>query len=156
MTSTAMFRILALPDDVLTHARAGGHDASGSPPLHRTARGGEPVRCCLRDAQPAERLLLFNFEPPLPSSPYREAGAVFAHADACAQAPVTTTYPRAWRGRAQVLRAYDEHGWIHSATRIHDGSDPESALEGVLAEPGVVQVHSRNVAYGCWMFTATR
>jgi hypothetical protein len=54
-----------------------------------------------------------------------------------------------------VLRAYDERGWIHPATRLHDGSDPESAIAAVLAQPGVVRVHSRNVAYGCYMFTVT-
>jgi hypothetical protein len=56
--------------------------------------------------------------------------------------------------RPQVLRAYDERGWIHPATRVHDGTEPERELAEVLATPGVVEVHSRNVAYGCWMFTA--
>jgi hypothetical protein len=54
-----------------------------------------------------------------------------------------------------VLRAYDARGWIHEATRVHDGTDPQAALAEVLAAPGVVQVHSRNIAYGCYMFTAT-
>lgn len=154
-TSTA-FRIAGLPAEVLTHVRAGGLDASGNPPVRRVAEGGEPVRCCLRDALPGEALLLFGYEPPLPLSPYREVGAVFAHADECAHPPAATSYPADWRPRAQVLRAYDSRGWIHPATRVHDGTDPEAALDAVLAEPGVVQVHSRNVAYGCWMFTATR
>ena len=26
----------------------------------------------------------------------------------------------------------------------------------MLADPGVVQIHSRNVAYGCYMFTVGR
>lgn len=155
MTTMPTFRLFPLPDDVLARVRAGGPDASGNAPVRRTAEGGEPVRCCLRDARPGEPLLLFNFEPPLPTSPYRELGPVFAHADDCPRAPVSTTYPEDWLGRPQVLRAYDSRGWIHPATRVHDGSDPEAALEAVLSEPGVVQVHSRNVAYGCWMFTAT-
>ena len=46
-------------------------------------------------------------------------------------------------------------GWIHPATRVHDGSDPEAAIAAVLGEPGVVEVHSRNVAYGCFMFVVT-
>ena len=154
-TSTAL-RIAGLPADVLTHVRADGLDASGNLPVRRVAEGGEPVRCCLRDALPGEALLLFGYEPPLPPSPYREVGAVFAHADECEHSPVATSYPADWRPRAQVLRAYDSRGWIHPATRVHDGTDPEAALDAVLAEPGVVQVHSRNVAYGCWMFTATR
>jgi len=153
----AAFHIHALPDEVLTRARAGGPDASGRQPVHLMAKGGEPVRCCLRDAQPGEPLLLFNHEPALPApSPYRERGAVFVHAESCAREVSRTTYPTDWRGRAQVLRAYDAKGRIHPASNVHDGSDPEAAIEAVLAEPGVVEVHSRNVVYGCWMFTVTR
>lgn len=151
-----MFQIAGLPAEVLDRARAGGPDASGHPPVSQVAEGGEPLRCCLRDARPGEALLLFGYEPPLPPSPYREVGAVFAHAQECVRAPSPTRYPDDWRGRRQVLRAYDSRGWIHPATRVHDGTDPEAALDAVLCEPGVVQVHSRNVAYGCWMFTVTR
>jgi hypothetical protein len=38
----------------------------------------------------------------------------------------------------------------------HDGTDPEAAIAKVLAHPEVVEVHSRNVEYGCYMFTLTR
>ena len=38
---------------------------------------------------------------------------------------------------------------------MHDGTDPEAALATVLAAPGVVEVHSRNIAYGCYMFAVT-
>ncbi|MFI1988927.1 DUF1203 domain-containing protein [Actinoplanes sp. NPDC020271] len=39
---------------------------------------------------------------------------------------------------------------------MHDGTDPEGALTPVFADPDVVRVHSRNVAYGCFMFAVTR
>lgn len=122
-----------------------------------TAVGGEPLRCCLRDAEAGEEVLLFNYEPPLPAeSPYREKGAVFTHAADCAGPASTTEYPPDWVGRQQVLRAYDARGWIHPSSHRHDGSDPEAAIASVLAEPEVVEVHSRNVAYGCYMFRITR
>lgn len=69
--------------------------------------------------------------------------------------PADGAYPRDWSRRPQVLRAYDERGWIHPATLVQDGTDPAAELAAVLAEPGVVVVHSRNVAYGCYMFAAT-
>ena len=53
--------------------------------------------------------------------------------------------------RPQVLRAYDERGWIHPATRVHDGTDAAGVLAEVLAQQGVVEVHSRNIDYGCFM-----
>ena len=121
-----------------------------------TAGGGESLRCCLRDANAGEDLVLFNYSPPLPDgSPYQERGAVFTHAGPCA-GPASGGYPADWVGRPQVLRAYDARGWIHPATCVHDGSDPEAAVAAVLAHPEVVEVHSRNVAYGCYMFTITR
>ena len=148
MTMDTGYRITALPAPVLAEARAGAE--------RHVAHGGEPVRCCLRDARAGEHLILFNYEPPLPPSPYREIGAVFAHAEPCDGRTDERGYPGDWYGREQVLRAYDQDGRIHPASRLQDGSDPEAAIAAVLAEPGVVLVHSRNVVYGCYMFAAER
>lgn len=153
---TVAYTIHALPDEVLNAARASGVDASGNRVERVVAEGGEPLRCCLRDAAPGEKLALFGYQPPIPAGPYREVGPVFAHAEPCDGRAAVGAYPPDWYGRSQVLRAYDERGWIHDATRVHDGGDPEAAIAAVLAEPGVVQVHSRNVAYGCYMFAITR
>jgi hypothetical protein len=150
-----MFTIRAIDPRTLQTVRDKGNDVSGNPVVESVAGGGEPLRCCLRDAVEGERLMLFGHEPVLPPSPYREIGAVFAHAERC-DGPAGTGYPQAWRGRKQVLRAYDARGWIHPATRVHDGTDPEGVLAAILQEPDVVLVHSRNVAYGCYMFTVTR
>jgi hypothetical protein len=122
-----------------------------------TATGGEPLRCCLRDATDGEKLVLFNYAPPLPDeSPYQEKGAVFTHAAACAGPASVTTYPSDWVGRPQALRAYDARGWIHPSTHVHDGTDPDAAIAEVFSHPEVVEVHSRNLAYGCYMFRVTR
>ncbi|WP_405108421.1 DUF1203 domain-containing protein [Micromonospora sp. NBC_01405] len=153
MTTTPSFRVRALSPEVPAAVRATGRDASGLPPHRSTAAGGEPLRCCLRDAATGEEIMLFGYAPPIPSGPYREVGPVFAHAGPCAgPAP---GYPPAWRGRAQVLRAYDRRGWIHDA-RVHDGADPEAVIAELLADPAVRRLHSRNVAYGCFMFTVDR
>jgi hypothetical protein len=154
MTTTTTYSVHALPADVLDDVRASGRDVSGHPVQPVDAGGGEPLRCCLRDAEPGERLVLFGYEPPLPPSPYREIGAVFAHADRCAGAD--DRYPTDWYGRPQVLRAYDGRGWIHPTTRVHDGTDPDAAIAAVFADPDVAFIHSRNVAYGCYMFTIAR
>ncbi len=149
------FQIHPLPDEVLAAVRETHADVSGqSPAVVIVANGGEPVRCCLRNAAPDDELLLVNYEPPLPASPYREIGAVFIHAQPCAST-ADNGYPADWLTRPQILRAYDERGWIHDATTVHDGSDPERAIRDVLAAPGVVLVHSRNIAYGCYMFAVT-
>lgn len=156
-TLRVAFQIRPIPANVLDEIRNRGVDAvSGTPVEHLVADGGEPLRCCLRNALYGEEVILFGYEPPLPRSPYREIGAVFTHAQACAGPTSTEDYPPAWRGRPQVLRAYDERGWIHESSRMHDGQDPETVIAAMLANPEVVQIHSRNIAYGCYMFTVTR
>jgi hypothetical protein len=155
-TTDLAFRIHPLPAEALDGVRSSGLDVSGHPVERVVADGGEPLRCCLRNAVAGEYLVLFGYEPPIPASPYREIGAVFAHAERCAGPSDSGCYPPDWRGRAQVLRAYDRRGWIHHATRMHDGHDPEAVIAEMLAEPGVKQIHSRNVAWGCFMFTITR
>ena len=145
-----------VPAAAADHARRTGLDMDGNPVERVTATGGEPVRCCLAAAGAGDDLLLMGHRPELPASPYVETGAVFVHASRCAGPASTSAYPEDWRSRPQVLRAYDERGWIHPATRTHDGTDPEAVLAEVLAEPGVVEVHSRNIEYGCFMFCATR
>lgn len=151
-TRNATFRIHALPAAVLATARTSGTDV-----VNVTAEGSEPLRCCLRNARTGESCLLFNHEPELPvGTPYRETGAVFAHAEPCGGPAIVTEYPADWVGRPQVLRAYDERGWIHPATRVHDGTDASAVISDLLADPAVMQLHSRNIAYGCYMFTVTR
>ncbi|MFI6581229.1 DUF1203 domain-containing protein [Embleya sp. NPDC050493] len=154
-TNVRTFVVRAIPAEFLATVRAAGTDVSGHPIEFHTAGGGEPLRCCLRDAEPGEALILFGYEPPLPASPYREIGAVFAHAEAC-PGPTTDAYPPHWRDRPQVFRAYDARGRIHPTSRVHDTDDPEPALAEILADPEVTRVHSRNITYGCYMFTITR
>ena len=154
-TTTTSYVVHALPPELLDEVRSSGRDASGSPVERLEATGGEPVRCCLRDARAGEPLLLFGYRPPTADGPYREVGPVFAHAEPCAGYD-GHGYPGDWLVRPQVLRAYDHRGWIHPATRVHDGSDPEAAIAAVLEQAGVVEVHSRNVAYGCFMFAVTK
>jgi hypothetical protein len=145
------YLIRALESDVLSRARGNQPDV----PVERiAAAGGEPLRCCLRDATAGEASLLIGYEPPLPASPYAEKGAVFVHAEPCAGP--ADGYPADWIGRPQVLRAYDSRGWIHPSTRVHDGTDPVTVIEEMLEHADVERIHSRNIAYGCYMFEVTR
>jgi hypothetical protein len=150
MTDAPSYEIHALDAARLAAVRATLRDASGNPVERLLAEGGEPLRCCLRDARPGEALLLFGYEPPIGASPYREVGAVYACEAVCA-GPAAPGYPAAWARRPQVLRGYDARGWIVDAIH-HDGTAPEVAIARLLADPRIVQLHSRNVAYGCFMF----
>lgn len=154
---TPTFHIHTVDPDFVERVRRTGLGADDHPVVRVVAAGGEPLRCCLTDARSGDDLLLAGYRPALPAaSPYVETGAVFVHATSCAGPADATSYPEQWLRRPQVLRAYDERGWIHPATTVHDATDPSAVLAAVLAEPGVVEVHSRNIGYGCFMFAATR
>jgi hypothetical protein len=154
-TTKTAFHIHVVPPEILERVRKTQRDVSGNPVAHVIAQGGEPVRCCVRNARPGEELILFGYEPPLPPSPYREIGAIYGHSEPCGGPEDLHSYPAEWRGRPQILRGYDSRGWIIYA-EVHDGRDPEAAVAAALADPEVVQVHSRNISYGCYNFTITR
>ncbi|MFR9777918.1 DUF1203 domain-containing protein [Micromonospora sp. MS34] len=156
MTNTRTgYLIQPLPNEVLAEVRRTGLDAGGRPVERATAEGGEPLRCCLRDALAGEPLLLFGYAPELPDGPYRELGPVFAHDADCPGPDDASGYPADWRGRPQVLRAYDRRGRIVGG-RLHDGDDPETVVAELLTDPAVERLHSRNVVYGCFMFAIVR
>ena len=100
-TTTHSFAIHPIPAADLDAVRSSGVDASGTPAVELCAGGGEPLRCCLRDARFGEAILLTGYRPPIPQSPYNEAGAVYVHQEAC-PGPDGEAYPSDWRGRAQV------------------------------------------------------
>ncbi|MET8348320.1 DUF1203 domain-containing protein [Micromonospora sp. NPDC005206] len=155
MTTSTAFLIRALPAGTLDTVRCTRRDAADRPVEVLPAGGGEPLRCCLRDAEAGEALLLVGYAPPVAAGPYREVGPVFAHAVACPGPEPAGGHPPDWRGRPQVLRAYDRQGRIHGG-RLHDGTDPEAVIAELFADPAVYELHSRNVVYGCFMFAVER
>jgi hypothetical protein len=146
------FRVAALPAADLDRIRARGEDDFGNPlePFAATG-GGMPLRCCLRDAAPGEQVALIAYRPSPVPGPYAEVGPVFVHAQACDGYADEGRYPQAFRGRNQLLRAYDERGG-QVENVVVDGSAAERAIGDLLGRPGVAFLHSRNVLAGCYMF----
>ena len=113
--------------------------------------GGAPLRCCLRDSRPGERIVLASVTPPGPEGAYAESGPVFLHADPCA-GPDRPGYPDEFRRRTQVFRAYSADGRIVGGRVVRPEDDQEAVAEELLAEANVAYLHSRNVVHGCYMF----
>jgi hypothetical protein len=113
--------------------------------------GGAPLRCCLRDSQVGERLLLGAVAPPGPLGAYAETGPVFMHADHC-PGPASSGYPEAFRARRQVFRAYNNAGQIVGGEIAEPGRNQEEVAERLLSTPGTAFLHSRNLVYGCYMW----
>ena len=146
------FRALALPPARLDHIRQTGTDDGGNHPLRKvTAEGGEPVRCCLRIANPGEELLLIAYRPFDCPGPYAETGPVFIHVERCEGYRESTQYPEQFRGRPQVFRCYDAAGNIVGGCLLNATDEPEVVIAELFSEPGVERIHTRNVIYGCYM-----
>lgn len=155
--TAALFVIVALPAGDLHRIRSAGMDDFGNtlnPIVDET--GGSPLRCCLREALPGEEIALISYRPFPWLGPYAEVGPVFIHAEPCEGYGEPSQYPEGFAHRRQLLRAYDHSRRICDALAVKDGAQAERVLSWLLACPEVAFVHSRNLEWGCYMFTVQR
>jgi hypothetical protein len=136
----------------------GGRDASGDAvEPFVDVDGGWPLRCCLTDSVPGERVAVVAWSPYPWRGPYAETGPVVVHAEPCA-GPVGSGVPPQFLTRPQRLRPYGRDRRI-AYDRIRlvdgDGSLPDVLVE-LLADDEVDFVQARNVAAGCYSFTVRR
>jgi hypothetical protein len=123
--------------------------------IRTESEGGHPLRCCLRDSRPGERMALVAITPEGPLGAYRETGPVFVHADRC-PGPPQPGYPEDFRRRTQVFRAYDSTGSIVGGAVVSSGTGQEEAARELLRDPSVAFLQTRNVVFGCYMLTIRR
>jgi hypothetical protein len=142
----------AIPAAELAEIRAAGRDEAGNSLTVQADNGGSPVRCCLRETRPGERVMLIAYTPPGTAGAYAERGPVFVHADPCEGYPTPRRYPPGLRHRMQLVRAYDRQGRIADGVLAADGLQAEAVIAEMLARPDVELVHLRNVGYGCYNF----
>lgn len=158
-TPIALYVEALLPDD-LARIRDQGEDDFGNPlvvtVVDEAGAGETPLRCCLREARAGERVEIIAYRPSTVGGPYAEVGPVFIHAESCAGYTTPDRYPDAFRQRRQLLRAYDVDGRIVGAEIAEDGDGAEEVCGAFFARPDVAYIHSRNVLYGCYMFTIRR
>ncbi|HEY9368508.1 DUF1203 domain-containing protein [Streptomyces sp.] len=144
-------------------------DDAGRPCVPFTAtEGGEPLRCCLRPAEPGERIALVSYAPlrrwaadtGAEPGAYDEQGPVFVHAEECGGPAASEEYPFARPGVLRTLRRYDAHGRIAGGRLLEipetAGEAFDEALTEAFADPTVALVHVRAVEYGCFQFEVRR
>jgi hypothetical protein len=148
---TGGFFYQAITADELDALRAAARDEAGNPLDVRIDQdGGAPLRCCLRETRPGERLLLITYTPPGTAGAYAERGPVFVHAERCDGYLTPHEYPPEFAHRSQVVRAYDGLGRIVGGVLAGDGRQAQAVISELLARPEVELVHLRNVGYGCY------
>ena len=119
------------PDD-LAEVISRGRDHGGNPiEAFIDEDGGWPLRCCLADSEPGDRIAIIAWSPfPWPGA-YAEVGPVVVHADGCVGPAESRRLPASLADRAMTLRPY--------------GSDRRIAYHRV-----------QHVTGGCYAFTARR
>jgi hypothetical protein len=149
------FLIEVISQDYLDGIRSAGVDAAGnSVRAFVDEEGGSPLRCCLREIRPGERVQLIGYQPPGGAGAYRETGPVFVHAERCDGYPADGGYPPELSHRRVVVRGYDHAGGMAEALLAEEGDTAERLIEEMLARPDIEVVQVRNVLAGCYNFAA--
>jgi hypothetical protein len=135
--------------------RATGADGHGNRLRPFAASGqGEPLRCCLRYAEPGEQITLISYAPFERPSVWREVGPVYIHASRCEGHTSTGRLPEQLARGPRVLRTYradDTMNYEHN-TVVTDEVDLEPIIERLLSEPDVATVHVRTLAPQCFLY----
>ncbi|AJT67050.1 hypothetical protein T261_5425 [Streptomyces lydicus] len=130
---------------------------------------GSPLRCCLRDIRPGERIALVSYAPlrrwaaatGAEPGAYCELGPVFIHAGACDGPDADAAgYPFARAGALRTVRRYNTDGQIVGGRFFEIPEDAESGFDAVFdeafADPEVALVHVRALEYGCFQYEVRR
>lgn len=155
-TPSTLIFVPIRPGDLEKIREAGMDEAGNRLAAQVDTEGGSPLRCCLRETRPGERVLLIAYTPPGSSGPYAERGPVFVHPEPCGGYPTPHLYPPGLSHRQQVVRGYDHHGRIADGILADNGDHALAVIRQMLARQNIALVHLRNVGYGCYNCTVRR
>lgn len=142
--------------DIIRMTGADGHGNQLEPFAATGQR--EPLRCCLRYAEPGEQIALISYAPFDQPSVWREVGPVYVHAAPCQGYAPTGRLPEQLATGPRVLRTYradDTMNYEHN-TVVTDVADLEPIIERLLDEPDVTTVHVRTLAPQCFLYAVVR
>jgi hypothetical protein len=155
--STALL-VLAIEPRRLDEVRAINADGHGNVLLPFAASGeGEPLRCCLRYAEPNELIALISYAPFDHPSVWTEVGPIYIHASPCEGYAAASLLPPELATGPRVLRTYradNTMNYEHN-TVVADDADLTPIIERLLGEPDVGTVHVRTLAPQCFLYAVT-
>jgi hypothetical protein len=152
---TSSLLVQAINPAHLEVVRTTGGDGHGNQLRPFAATGqGEPLRCCLRYAEPGEQITLISYAPLENPSVWREVGPVYIHAARCEGYNPTGRLPEQLATGPRVLRTYradDTMNYEHN-TVVTDELDLEPIIDRLLSNPDVTTVHVRTLAPQCFLY----
>jgi hypothetical protein len=111
--------------------------------------GPYPVRCCLRDVEAGEGVLLLSAQPLTAPSPYAAPGPIYLHQHACEGYQSDGDVPEILQKRVLSVRAFDS-AHMMTGTEVVQGADLEEAAERLLAISGTAYLHVHFAGAGCF------
>lgn len=155
--STGLF-VQAIDPARLQVVYSSGSDGHGNRLRPFAAAGqGEPLRCCLRYAEPGEHITLISYAPFDHPSVWTEVGPVYIHASRCDGYQPTGRLPGRLATGPRVLRTYradDTMNYDHN-TVVTDDTDLGPVIQRLLGEYDVATVHVRTLAPQCFLYAVT-
>ncbi|MEM7094797.1 MAG: DUF1203 domain-containing protein [Actinomycetota bacterium] len=120
--------------------------------------GGWPMRCCLRDSSPGDRIAIISWTPFPWTGPYAETGPIVVHATPGCSPSTADTLPADLDQRPMVLRPYghDRRIAYHRVRHVAADQGVAEQAAALLELDDVDFVHGRNLTGGCYAFTARR
>jgi len=139
------FTVHALPEDVADEARR----SAGAVPA-AAGDGPYPVRCCLRDVDDHDGVVLASVMPFRGDSPYAARSPVYVHAERCdGHTDEPHAVPAMLRGRVLSVRAYDGSHML-TGTEVLPGTELEAAIDRLLGGDVRAYLHVHFAGPGCF------
>jgi hypothetical protein len=152
---TPSLRVHAIDPARLDAIRSTGADGHGNQLRPFAATGdGEPLRCCLRYAEPGEQITLISYAPFERPSVWREVGPVYIHAARCEGYTSVGRLPGQLATGPRVLRTYRADATMNYEhnTVVTEKVDLEPIVERLLGKPDVTTIHVRTLAPQCFLY----
>lgn len=108
-----------------------------------------PCRVSMAHAAVGEELLLLNYTHQPGASPYFASGPIFVRRQAAQQFETRNEIPELMRIRPLSVRGYDTAHCIVDAD-VCDGSDVETLIERLFAQPAIAYIHVHYARRGCY------
>jgi len=151
------YRVIGIPGAVAAAVRTTRRSPFAGHPAHvEVATGHGPCRLCLRTFRIGlDRRILFTYDPFDGVEPFPLPGPVFIHDSPCEPYPADGGFPADLSSHRLTLNAYGAGRNLRAQVRA-DAGGAESAIEELLARPGVDYIHVRDTAAGCYDFRIER
>ncbi len=160
MTTATRLLVQAISSDHLDSIRNSGLDGHGNElrPFAASGGQGEPLRCCLRYAEPGEEITLISYAPFDHPSVWTEVGPVYIHAARCDGYAPTGKLPEQLATGPRVLRTYraDDSMNYDYNTVVTTEVDLEPIIARLLIENSVATVHVRTLAPQCFLYAVAQ